>query len=116
VSSKSWVIASLLAALALAALTLCPPSMRVQTGLPRLVEHFIGFAVLGALASLASRRWILPVFAFGLVAILALEAAQLVMPGRHARISDVIVNAVAFSAGLIGLTLLRRRGVLSRAS
>ena len=87
-------------------LSLVPPSLRPETSTPHGVEHFTIYAATG--------------FAFGLgykhrhdlLAILLviftgfIEIAQLFVPGRHARLSDFIVDAIAACVGLVIASLL----------
>jgi VanZ family protein len=92
----AWILAALIVIL-----SLVPPTLRPETGAPHSLEHFTIFAVTG--------------FAFGLgykcrhdlLAILlvmfsgAIEIAQLFVPGRHARLGDSIIDAVAACIGLV---------------
>ncbi len=78
--------------------TLCPIGMR-----PHLAsadqERFCAYFVLGLLmASAAPRRWIM---IMGLVVLVAvgLEAGQLLVPGRDARVGDALVKAVGGALG-----------------
>ena len=87
-------------------LSLVPPSLRPETSAPHSVEHFTIYAATG--------------FAFGLgykhrhdlLAILLLiftgsiEIAQLLVQGRHARLSDFIIDAIAACMGLVFASLL----------
>ena len=104
-SSKIVRIAAWALAAAIAILSLVPPTLRPETGAPHSVEHFTIFAATG--------------FAFGLgyrdrhhlLAVLlvifsgSIEIAQLFVSGRHARLSDFIIDAIAACIGLIMASL-----------
>ena len=110
-------------ATAIVALSVVPPSLRPETGLPHGIEHFViywGTGLAFALgyelkpALLATRL----VFFSG-----AVETAQLFVPGRHARLSDFIVGALAITVGVmavplvaIGARTLRRHRVEAHGS
>jgi VanZ family protein len=97
----AWVLTA-----AIIILSLVPPGLRPETSAPHSVEHFTIYAATG--------------FAFGLgykhrhdlLAILlviftgSIEIAQLFVPGRHARISDFIIDAIAACAGLFIASIL----------
>jgi len=82
-------------------LSLVPPDLRPETGLPHKLEHLLIFAATGAAFGLGYDA------KPGLLAIQlvifagAIEIAQLFVPGRHARLSDFLVDAVAVCAGSI---------------
>lgn len=89
---------SLAAAIAFA--TLGPPGYRPHSDLGQDGEHALAFVLLGLAFGVAytSNRWLTAVLAVGLTG--ALELLQLWMPGRHARLEDFIVDALAACAGL----------------
>ena len=105
-SSKLARIAAWVLTAAIVVLSLVPPTLRPETSAPHSVEHFTIYAATG--------------FAFGLgykhrhdlLAILlviftgSIEIAQLFVPGRHARLSDFIIDAVAVCIGLVMSSLL----------
>jgi hypothetical protein len=91
-------------ATAIVALSVVPPTLRLETGLPHGIEHFViywGTGLAFALgyelkpALLATRL----VFFSG-----AVEIAQLFVPGRHARLSDFIVDASAITVGVMAVS------------
>lgn len=85
-------------AIVITLLSLVPLGMRPQTGAPRNLEHIAIFAATGVAFGLGySRR---PSFvAVALVFFAgAIELAQTFVPGRHARLSDFIVDAVTMGA------------------
>jgi VanZ family protein len=82
-------------------LSLVPPSLRPETSAPHILEHFIIYAATGFTFGLGFRR------RHDLLAILlvifcgSIEIAQLFVPGRHARLTDFIIDAVAACIGLV---------------
>ena len=88
-------------AAAILILSLVPPWLRPVTGAPHHVEHFAIFALCGLAFGLGYR---LAGLAAGVALVIfsgAVESLQLMVPGRHARLSDFAVDAVAICAGLI---------------
>src|SRR5580704_19269967 len=96
----SWTLAA-----AIIILSVVPPSLRPETGVPHELEHFLIYAITGFSFGLAyelqyaSLAILLALFA-GTV-----EIAQLFVPGRHARLSDFIVDAIAMCAGALAVML-----------
>jgi VanZ family protein len=86
-------------------LSVVPPALRPVTPLPHDVEHLAIFAIAGALLGLAfpgrPLARALPFLPF----IVAIEFAQLWVPGRHARLSDLAINVAGACVGL-GLSFL----------
>jgi VanZ family protein len=100
---------------AIVALSLVSPSLRPVTRLPHNLEHlaiFIltGFALgLGYPGRLVRNMMLLVIFAA------AIELAQFVMPGRHPRLIDFVVDAASACAGvLLAALVVRRRPGLIR--
>jgi VanZ family protein len=95
-------------ATAIVVLSVVPPAFRPVTAAPHGSEHFLIYGAAGLAFGLGYER------KHGLLAILLLiftgsvELAQLFVPGRHARLSDFIVDASAIWTGLIGASLFRR--------
>jgi VanZ family protein len=89
-------------------LSLVPPHLRPQTDVPHKLEHFLIFAATGTAFGLAySVRLALLVTL--LVAFAgAVEVAQFFVPGRHARLSDFLVDAVAIGAGSMVGSLVKQ--------
>ena len=87
-------------------LSLVPPTLRPETGAPHSLEHFTIFAATGFAFGLGYNR------RHDLLAILlvmfsgAIEIAQLFVQGRHARLGDFIIDAVAGCIGLVMASLL----------
>jgi hypothetical protein len=78
--------------------TLCPIGMRPHFASPN-IERFGAYFVLGILLSLAFPRGRLAVITGVLVLACALEAAQLLIPGRDGRVVDATVKALG---GIVG--------------
>ena len=91
--------------LAIVVLSVVPPTYRPVTPAPHDVEHLVIFFVTGLAFGLGyASRPLLQII--GLAAFSAgIELLQLYVPGRHARLSDFLVNAfsVAFGVGLATL-------------
>jgi len=89
-------------------LSLVPIELRPETIVPHVLEHGLIFAATGAAFGLGyeTRRGIL---AIRLVIFAgAVEIAQLFAPGRHARLSDFLVDAVTICAGSIAGSLVKQ--------
>lgn len=93
---------------AIVVLSIVSPEMRPQTDVPHNLEHFLIFWLTALAFGLGYRT------RHGLLTILlvifsgAVEIAQLFVPGRHARLSDFIVDALAMCVGVILASLARR--------
>ena len=94
--------------IAIAALSLVAPSLRPDTILPHDLEHAAIFAITGFTFGLGYpnrtqfHMSALTVFAG------AIELAQLYAPGRHARVTDFVVDALAACAGVACAAILLR--------
>src|SRR5690349_22154872 len=99
-TERAWGALAWSLAAAIVILTVVPPSLRPLTGLPHALEHFVMFALCGGVFGFAYRlRGILEGAA--LVAFAgAIELLQLIVPGRHARLSDFLVDAIASCVGM----------------
>jgi len=97
----AWILAALIVIL-----SLVPPTLRPETGAPHSLEHLTIFAVTGYAFGLGYRG------RYDLLAILlimfsgTIEIAQLFVQGRHARLGDFIIDAVAACIGLVMASLL----------
>src|SRR5262249_8266136 len=94
-----------LLALAIVMLSLGPPSTRPVTGAGHNFEHLLIFVATGAAFGLGyPRRFLLlPVALLAFTG--AIEVAQMMIPGRHARLSDFLTDAAASCVG-IGLSFV----------
>jgi VanZ family protein len=92
----------------IAVLSFVPPELRPETSAPHHIEHFAIFCALGFVSSLGNSRR--PVFiTIALVVFCgAVELAQLFIPGRHARLSDFIVDALAVAIGVAAASFVGR--------
>ena len=94
--------------IAIVVMTVVPPSLRVVTGAPHIVEHALIFSAAGIAVRLGYELRLSVGCAAAVVSCAALELVQLAIPGRHARVSDFVVDAAAASTGLgIGWTMHR---------
>jgi len=91
----AWALAA-----AVAFATLGPPRLRPHSDLGQDGEHALAFVLLGLAFGLAytGNRWLTAALAVALTGVL--ELLQLWMPGRHARLEDFIVDALAACVGL----------------
>ena len=95
---KATRISAWLLAAAIVVFSLVPPDLRPVTDVPHVLEHFVIFAAAGIAFGLGygprySTAIALVIFAG------AIEIAQLFVSGRHARLSDFIVDAFAACIG-----------------
>jgi VanZ family protein len=81
-------------------LTLSPPSYRPVTKVGHNLEHLLIHLMLGVTFGIGyARQWWL--VALGLVGLTAaVEFAQLFVPGRHARLKDLVIDAGAVCLGV----------------
>ena len=92
-----WIAWLLVAAIAF--VTLSPIGWRPVTGTPPDLERFIAFAVLGGVFCLAYPKRRLAVLLLVVTIALSLEALQHLVPGRHGRLHDGAVKALAAALG-----------------
>jgi VanZ family protein len=79
--------------------TLGPPRFRPHSDLGQDGEHALAFVLIGLAFGLAYSRNRLLTSVASVVIIGVLEILQLWAPGRHARIEDFVVDALAACAG-----------------
>jgi VanZ family protein len=92
--------------------TLGPPRYRPHSELGQDGEHALAFVLVGLAFGLAYPQRRLLTAGIAVVLIGVLEMLQLWMPGRHARLEDFVVDALAACAGIAVaamLDLLMRR-------
>ena len=99
-----WIAWLLVAAIAF--VTLSPIEARPVTEVPADLERFIPFVVLGAVFCLGYPKRRLAVLLLVVALAGSLEALQLLVPGRHGRIHDGVVKAVAAAIGVFVAELL----------
>jgi VanZ family protein len=86
-------------------LSVVPPHFRPETGLPHGLEHFTIWWVTGIAFALAYN---LKPFLLATALVIfsgAVEIAQLFVPGRHARVTDFIIDALACIVGLLMISI-----------
>ncbi len=99
----AWVLAAVIVVL-----SLVPPQLRPETDLPHQLEHFLIFAATGTAFGLAYVVRPIPLATLLVTFAAAVEVAQLFVPGRHARVSDFLVDAVAICAGSVAAFLAKQ--------
>ena len=91
----AWLLAA-----AVAFATLGPPRFRPHSDLGQDGEHALAFVLVGLAFGLAYTRNRLLTAAIAVVTIGVIEVLQFWGPGRHARLEDFAVDALAALAGL----------------
>jgi VanZ family protein len=93
-------------AAAIAFATLGPPEQRPHSSLGQNGEHALAFVLLGLAFALAypRSRLLTAMFVVGYTGLI--EILQLWAPGRHARLEDFVVDALAASLGLAAAAAL----------
>jgi VanZ family protein len=86
--------------------TLGPARLRPHADLGQNGEHALAFVLVGLAFGLAYRRNRLLTTLVAVVMTGAIEIMQFWAPGRHARLSDFIVDALAACAGLAAAAAL----------
>jgi len=96
---KAVRVASWLLLAAIVILSLVPPELRPRVSGLHALEHFVIFSATGLAFGLGYR----PRYSTAIALVLfagAIELAQLFVPGRDARLSDFVVDALAACVGL----------------
>jgi len=78
-----------------------PPGLRPGTPLPHAIEHAAIFFVTGVFFGFGYADRLSLLLCGAIVVCAGIEALQLLVPGRHARLIDFVVDATAMSAGLL---------------
>jgi VanZ family protein len=86
--------------------TLGPARLRPHSDLGQDGEHALAFVLVGLAFGLAYTRHRLRTAAIAVVLIGLLELLQIWMPGRHARLEDFVVDALAACAGIFSAAVL----------
>jgi VanZ family protein len=110
----AWLLAA-----AIAFATLGPPGYRPHSEFGQNGEHALAFILLGLAFGLAYTRHRLLTAAIAVAGIGAIEILQFWAPGRHARLEDFVVDALAACAGLAaaaGVGWITGRSRQARAS
>ena len=93
-------------AAAIAFATLGPAERRPHLGLGQNGEHALAFVLLGLVFGLAHTRNRLHTAAFVVAFTGLIEILQFLAPGRHARMEDFVVDALAATLGLAAAAAL----------
>ena len=96
-------------AAAIAFATIGPAAQRPHSNLGQNGEHALAFVLLGLAFGLAHTRNRSLTATFVIAFTGLIEILQLWAPGRHARISDFVVDALAASLGLLVAAALDRK-------
>jgi VanZ family protein len=80
--------------------TLGPANLRPRSNFGQVGEHEFAFVLVGIAFGLAYPRHRLLTALISVLMIGVLELLQLLVPGRHARLEDFVVDAVAACAGI----------------
>ena len=99
----AWSLAAIIVVL-----SLVPSELRPETGAPHIFEHCLVFVATGVVFGLGyePRRGALAIQLVAFAGVI--EMAQLFVPGRHARLSDFLVDAVAICIGSIAGSLAKQ--------
>ena len=102
---------------AIAILSIVAPALRPVTILPHDFEHAAIFALTGFTLSLGYPNRAQLQMSVLIVFSGVIELAQLYAPGRHARVIDFVVDALAACAGVaVAATLLRLRARMAEST
>jgi len=96
----------LLLSFVILALSVVPPSLRPITAVPHKLEHMAIFLVWGIAFGLCYRINLVYQIMGALLFAGAIEIAQYWVPGRHARISDFVIDTIGACAGSLFARLL----------
>lgn len=102
-------IAAWLLILAIIVLSLVPSWLRPETDVPHNLEHFSIFFATGVAFGVGYSRSPNLVMVMLMIFAGAIELAQIVVPSRHARLSDFIVDALAACIGAAVSSVLAAR-------
>ena len=91
-------------------LTFVPPALRPVSAVPHAMEHFAAFLLVGGTFALGYPRQQFVMAAAAVPMTAVLELLQLLAPGRHARLSDFVINALGACAGIAIVSLAGPRG------
>ena len=100
----AWVLVAVIALI-----SLVPPTLRPETGLPNNFEHLAIFAAAGAAFGFGYSRRPNLLIVYLVIFAGAIELTQTLVPGRHARLSDFIVDAASLGVSvMVGSMLVNR--------
>ena len=98
---------TVLIAVLLLIVTIVPAAERPSTGLPHGVEHFAAFGLFGILLAASFQTKTSPLLLAGACYALILECLQIPLPTRHARLEDLVVDAIAICLGIVLVRVCR---------
>ena len=93
-------------------LTVVPAQFRPVTGAPSSVEHFAMFFLIGSAFTFGYSRSDYPLCGAAIAFAGSLELLQLFVPGRHARLSDFVIDALSAVIGIALSGLIDRKRLL----
>ena len=99
-------LAAYILAAAIAYVTLGPPTLRPHSNLGQIGEHALAFVLLGVTFALGYPRHRLLAAVLSGLFCGVLELLQLFAPGRHARLEDFLVDALATVGGFAIVSLV----------
>jgi hypothetical protein len=82
-------------------LSLVPPGFRPETSVPHTIEHAVIFFLAGGAFGVGYAGWRSILYPAAIVFCAAIQLAQLLVPGRHARWSDFLADAAAACIGIL---------------
>ena len=103
VQATGWILL-----FAMVVISIVPPELRPTTFLPHDMEHAAIFFLAGCAFGLGYPNSYMALLVRLSTFTLAIEFTQLWIPGRHARVSDFLVDAFSITVGLSIGTLLAR--------
>ena len=114
--SPRWLVLACALAGVIIFATLCPLHWRPHLSHDADQERFLAFMALGFAAKLAFPRHHIWTLTGAVVLAIGLEAAQLVIPGRDARVADACIKAIGAACGVqVGLfALMAKRAAFQR--
>jgi VanZ family protein len=98
----AWLLAA-----AVIVLSIVPPVLRPVTDLPHIFEHFAIYFATGLAFGLGYERRLALLSIASVAFAGAIELAQLLVYGRHARLSDFLVNSLGMCVGVISAAIFR---------
>jgi VanZ family protein len=93
---------------AVVVLSLVPVGLRPVSALPHMYEHFTAFLLVGLAFGMAYPGQQLTIGLASVPTAATIELLQLFVPGRHARVSDFVVNAAGACVGLALASVITR--------
>ena len=102
--ATSWILL-----FSIAALSIVPADLRPVTIFPHDVEHAAIYFLAGCAFGLAYADHFVTTLVGRSAFTLVMEVMQIWILGRHARVSDFLVDAFAVAVGLVGGAALARR-------